>query len=414
MSYFELTALIIVITAFFGYINYRVFRLPQTIGLMIITLAVSLVLVLAGNFFPSVKTEVLSVIKALDFDDTLMKGMLSFLLFAGALHIDINDLKEDRFIITILATIGVLISTFLFGTFIYYLLGALGIGISYVYCLLFGALISPTDPVAVMGILKKIKAPKELETKIAGESLFNDGVGVVVFIILFEIATGTHAASVGHIAYVFLIEAVGGVAFGLAAGWIFYRMMKSVDNYQLEALLTLALVMGGYGLARVIHVSGPIAIVVAGLMIGNQGRAFAMSETTRKNLDTFWELIDEILNAVLFVLIGMEILILTFSASFIVAGLISIPLLLAVRFISVGIPVSTMSFFRKFSRGTVKILVWGGLRGGISVALALSLPHGNERNIILAATYMIVVFSIVVQGLTIEPYIKGILTKSGR
>jgi CPA1 family monovalent cation:H+ antiporter len=316
-------------------------------------------------------------------------------------------------VISTLAIAGVVISMFVFGTAIYFVLGWLGLPLSYAWCVLFGALISPTDPVAVIGILKDAKVPHSLETQIAGESLFNDGIGVVAFIVLQEIAVGGDEASAGHITKLFMEEAVGGVIFGLVIGWVAYRMLKSVDNYRVEVMLTLALVMGGYALASVVHVSGPIAIVVAGLLIGNHGRAFAMSETTRKNLDMFWELIDEILNALLFVLIGLEVLVLTFTRDLLFAGLLAIPAILFARWVSVVLPVAVMSRWRKFTPGTVAILTWGGLRGGISVALALSLPAGRERELVLAVTYIIVVFSILVQGLTVGRVVRRVVKGGG-
>jgi CPA1 family monovalent cation:H+ antiporter len=284
---------------------------------------------------------------------------------------------------------------------IFYGLGWLGLPLSYLWCLLFGALISPTDPIAVLGILKHARVPKGLEIQIAGESLFNDGIGVVVFLVLLGIVVGGQQPSFGHIGLVFLREAVGGALIGLGLGWVTFRLLKSVDNYQVEVLLTLALVTGGYALASAVHTSGPIAIVCAGVLIGNHGRRYAMSETTRAHLDMFWELVDEIFNAVLFVLIGFEVLVLTFSRNLLLAGLLAIPTLLFARWVSVGLPVLVLGRWQKFSRGTVAILTWGGLRGGISVALALSLPASPQREVVLAMTYVLVVFSILCQGLTI-------------
>ena len=307
--------------------------------------------------------------------------------------------------ITILASVGVLSSTFIIGGLSWWLLGLLGTPIPFLYCMLFGALISPTDPIAVLGILKTANVSKSLETKIAGESLFNDGVGVVVFLVLLGIATSGEVSASG-VALLFAEEAIGGALFGLAIGWLAYRMLASVDNYQVEILITLALVMGGYTLAGALHLSGPIAIVVAGLLIGNHGRMFAMSNRTREHLDAFWELLDEILNAVLFVLIGLEVLALEFQSAWLIAGVALIPSVLFARFVSVGLPLSVMRRRRSFSRHAVKILTWGGLRGGISVALALSLPAGAERDLILAVTYVVVVFSILVQGLTVGRLIR--------
>jgi len=333
---------------------------------------------------------------------------LSFLLFAGALHVNLNDLAKQKWAIVSLATLGVLLSTFIIGGLSWLVLNWLGIGLPLIYCLLFGALISPTDPIAVLGILKTAHAPKSLEIKIAGESLFNDGVAVVVFIVLFGIATGGEEINAAHIGLLFLEEAVGGVVYGLLLGFLTYRMLKGVDNYTVEILLTLALVTGGYALATVIHVSGPIAIVVAGLWIGNHGRLLAMSEHTREHLDTFWELMDEILNAVLFVLIGLELLLLSLTQEYLLAAVLIIPIVLLARLVSVGLPIGLLRFKQQFAPGVVKVLTWGGLRGGISVALALSLPAGPERNLILTVTYMVVVFSIIVQGLSISSLVKKV------
>lgn len=347
------------------------------------------------------------MLAAVNFDKTLLDGMLSFLLFAGALHVDAADLARKKWSIGLLATIGVLLSTCLVGALTYFLLDALGLRAPLIYCLLFGALISPTDPIAVLATLKKAGIAKTLETKIAGESLFNDGVGVVVFIVILSVVQQAEAAApaalFAHAFETFMLEALGGVAFGYALGYLGFYLLKSVDNYQVEILLTLALVFGGYTLAHAVHVSGPIAVVVAGLIIGNRGRRYAMSQTTRARLDNFWELLDEILNVVLFVLIGLEVLALQWQGAYFAAGLLAIPLILLARLVSVGAPISFLRAVvgREFSRNAVKILVWGGLKGGISVALALTLPPGPERDVFLVITYIVVVFSITVQGLTI-------------
>jgi len=402
MDIFNIAAVLITLAAIFSYINHRFIKLPAAIGLMLIALCMSLGLVVLGKLgYAGLEYKARSLVGSIDFNDTLMHGMLSFLLFAGALHVNLNDLAKQKWIIASLATAGVIVSTLLVGGLTWLALGWLGIGLPLMYCFLFGALISPTDPIAVLGILKTAGVPKSLETKITGESLFNDGVGVVVFIVLLEIATGSHEISAGHIALLFVEEAAGGIVFGLALGALAYWMLGSVDNYQVEVLITLAVVMGGYALALTIHVSGPITMVVAGLLIGNHGRLFAMSDKTREHLDTFWELTDEILNTVLFVLIGFEVLVLTFGGHTPTAAALVIPIVLFSRFISVGIPVGLLRLRRQFSPNVVKILTWGGLRGGISVALALSIPAGPERDVILGITYAVVVFSILVQGLSI-------------
>lgn len=409
MDLFNIVAILITLTALFSYINHRYIGLPVTIGVMLIALSLSLLLNFLGAFGFGLKQHAEMLLGSIQFDKTLLHGMLSFLLFAGALHININDLIERKWSIGSLATFGTIMSSFLVGTLTWWLLIRFGLEISYSYCLLFGALISPTDPIAVLGILKTVRVPKSLRMKIAGESLFNDGVGVVVFLVILEIATGTHELNAGHIGLLFVQETIGGALLGLGLGYLVYRMLKSVDNYQVEVLITLALVAGGYALADALHLSGPIAIVVAGLLIGNHGRLFAMSDETRHQLDTFWELVDEILNAVLFVLIGMEILILTFTKQYLLLSLLVIPFVLMARFISIGIPMTLLRPFRTFTPGAVRVMTWGGLRGGISVALALSIPPCPERHVILALTYSVVLFSILVQGLTIGKLVKRVV-----
>ena len=403
MEVLDLAAILLCLAAIFSYINFRFIRLPTTIGIMLIAMIMSLSLVVLGFFgFEAIHDKAASVLESIDFNKTLMHGMLSFLLFAGALHVNLEDLARHKWIISILATFGVVMTTFIVGGIAWIVFWFVEIELPFIYCLLFGSLIAPTDPVAVIGILKNAGVPKSLETKITGESLFNDGIAVVVFLVIMGIVTGGHDVTAKHIMLLFIEEAIGGAVFGLAIGWLAYWMLKSVDNYQVEVLLTLALVMGGYGLANAIHISGPIAIVVAGILIGNKGRFLAMSERTREHLDSFWELMDEIFNAVLFLLIGLEVLLLTINGSYLIAGLVMIPVVLAARFISVGLPVTFMRLLRDFSPNAVKIMTWGGLRGGISVALALSIPRGPGREALLTVTYIIVVFSILVQGLTIK------------
>jgi len=405
MELIDIFALLISLTALFSYLNHRFIGLPTTIGVMFIAMAVSLLLILLDASGFHLRQQAQVMVDGIDFDKTLLQGMLSFLLFAGALHINLDDLLSRKWSIAILATFGTLMSALLVGAFAWYGLKAFGFEFSFIHCLLFGALISPTDPIAVLSILKTTGAPKSLEIKIAGESLFNDGIGVVLFLVVLEVATGTHAPSAGHIGSLLLQEVIGGAGLGFGVGYLAFRMLKSVDNYQVEILISLALVTGGYTLADRLHFSGPIAIVVAGLLIGNHGRLFAMSSQTRHQLDTFWELLDEILNAVLFVLIGLEILIITFTWHVLLLSLMIIPMVLAARFISIGIPITLLSRFRTFSPGVVRILTWGGLRGGISVALALSMPPSPQRPIILTFTYITVLFSILVQGTTIKPII---------
>ncbi len=401
MTFFQTIAILLTFAALAAYLNHKFLRLPRTIGLMAIALALTLVLVILGLLDVIDLAPATSFVQSLDFSETLLHGMLAFLLFAGALHVDLNDLLREALPVTVLSTIGVLVATFVAGTLFWAVSGWLWGGMTLIYGLLFGALIAPTDPIAVLGILKKAGAPKSLETIFTGESLFNDGVGVVVFLTIFGVATGHTKPGVWPVFVFLLEEALGGLVLGFVLGWLVYRLLRSVDAYQVEILLTLALAAGGYSLAEAIHVSAPITIVVAGLFIGNHGRTFAMSDKTVINLDTFWELIDEVLNAVLFVIIGLEIIAVKLSASVLVPAVASVFIVLVARMTSVGFSATLLHMRRKFEKGSVAILTWGGLRGGISIALALSLPPGPERQLILAATYFIVIFSILVQGLTI-------------
>jgi CPA1 family monovalent cation:H+ antiporter len=402
MTFFQTVALLLTFAAVAGYLNHKVLRLPRTIGLMAITLSMTLALMALAFFKVVDLSHAADFVRSIDFSDVLLHGMLAFLLFAGALHVDLQDFLGQAVPVSVLATLGVLVATLVAGTLFWIAAGWLWGSTAYVYGLLFGALIAPTDPIAVMGILKKAGAPKALETIFTGESLFNDGVGVVVFLTILGIVLGRARPGPGSIALFFLVEAVGGAALGLALGWIVYRLLRSVDAYQVEILLTLALAAGGYALAEAVHVSAPITIVVAGMLIGNHGRAFAMSETTRQNLDKFWELIDEILNAVLFVIIGLEIIAVRLSVKVLGPAVAAILIVLASRLASVAFSSVLLRGKRRLGRGSVVLLTWGGLRGGISIALALSLPAGPERPLILAATYVVVIFSVIVQGLTIS------------
>jgi CPA1 family monovalent cation:H+ antiporter len=405
MELFNIMAILITLSALFGYLNYRFIKLPTIIGLMLISMLMSIFLVVLGNLGLGVEKYWMPVVQSIDFNKTLMVGMLSFLLFAGALQVDIGELLRQKWEVIVYATVGVFISTALVGALSYCILGWLGLKMQLIYCLLFGALISPTDPIAVLGMLRNAAAPKSLEVQIAGESLFNDGIGVVLFAVLLEMATGHHTTYIPDAISLFATETIGGAIFGLVIGWIAYGILKSIDNYQIEILVTLSLVTGGYALASAINISGPIAIVVAGLLIGNHGRKLAMSEVTRNNLDMFWELIDVILNSVLFVLMGLELLVLQLSLTHVLAAVAAIFIVLLSRFVSIGTPMRLLAFRKKFSLSTLIIMTWGGLRGGIAVALALSLPVGYERNIIIAITYGVVVFSVLVQGLTFKSLI---------
>jgi CPA1 family monovalent cation:H+ antiporter len=399
----EAAAVCLVITALLAYVNVRYIGLPMAIGTMASSLALSLALVALdpSSLVRSVRQYEESLMRSIDFSDVLMQGMLSMLLFAGALHVDLKQLKAYRWPVAGLAVLGTTLSTVAVGFGMWAALPLLGLNLPLIHCLLFGALISPTDPIAVMGILKSARAPKELELVIAGESLFNDGVGVVIFSLLLGMLASGITPSADQALLLLLREAGGGIVFGLVLGYVTFRLLKSVDNYEVEVMLTLAAVTGGYLLANKLHVSGPLAMVVAGLMIGNQGRALAMSETTRRYLDMFWELLDQILNAVLFVLMGMEVLLVTFGASELVATALAVAVTLLARALIVGLPAVALPQAFNLPPGSWKVLTWAGLRGGISVALALSLPHGAERDTVVALTYGVVVFSIFVQGLSI-------------
>ena len=411
MNAFDTAAVLIAIAALTGYINYRVLKLSATTGTLAVALVSSLVIVAADAAVPGWRLQAVltGFLGEIDFNEALMHGMLCFLLFAGSLHIDLEGLLEHKWTIGALATIGLVLSTLAVGTLTWGVFRLLGVDVAFVACLVFGALISPTDPIAVMGLLKELNAPRGLEAQIAGESLFNDGIAVVVFFALVSVAglagVGEMEAitvSAAGLTSFFLQEVLGGAALGLGFGYIGYRALKSIDDHALELLITLALVMFMYTLSFWIHVSGPIAVVLAGLLIGNPGRKFAMSQTTREHVDAFWQMVDEILNAVLFLLIGLEVFAVTAGPGIIVASLLVVPIVLAARFVSVSLPITAMSLAGPYRRGIVPILTWCGLRGGISVAMMLSLPRFPARDYLLACTYGVVVFSILVQGLTVR------------
>lgn len=409
----DVAAICLVFTALLAYLNHRLIRLPTTIGVMAIALALSLGMVGldAAGLDHGLRDYEASFIRSIDFSDVLMQGMLSFLLFAGALQVDLSALKKYRWHVASLALAGTLATTAIVGGAMWLALPYVGITLPLLHCLLFGALIAPTDPIAVMGILKSAGAPKSLELVIAGESLFNDGVGVVVFALLAGVLASGSTPTLAEATTLLLREAGGGIAFGLALGYVVFRMLKSIDQYQVEVLLTLAAVMGGYALASHLHVSGPLAMVVCGLMIGNGGRKLAMSDNTQRYIDMFWELVDEILNAVLFVLIGLEVILLSFSKALLLGGTLAIVVTLLARGLTVGVPVRVGRRWFNLPKGASHVLVWGGLRGGISVALALSLPNNHERETVLALTYSVVVFSILVQGMTIGNVVRGAIAK---
>jgi monovalent cation:H+ antiporter, CPA1 family len=406
MELFHLFSILIALSAIFAYINFRYLKLPTTIGLMLASSIFSILIIIAGAFSPGLKELVNEELSQIDFSELLLEGMLSFMLFAGAIHIKYKDLKSEKLSIMLFSTLSVIISTFVVGYVTYYLFHLFGIEIQLVSALLFGALISPTDPIAVLGILKTAGVSKSLETKIAGESLFNDGVAVVVFLTILQLTKPGAEISISSIAQLFGQEALGGILFGALIGWIGYKSIASIDNYQVEVLITLAVVMGGYTFAHFIHVSGPLAMVVAGLITGNHGKNFGMSDLTAEYVDKFWELVDEVLNALLFVLIGLELLIIETNQTIILISFILIFLILIIRYISILIPAAFIRLKEKINQKTILILTWGGLRGGISIALALSIPEEFDKSNWVTITYIVVCFSILVQGLTIGKVVK--------
>ena len=415
MSIFSIGAILVGLSALFGFFNHRFLHLPHTIGLVVIALLASLSIIGLNLIVPSAQIgqRVTDVLRQIDFNETLMHGMLSFLMFAGALHADFSAIKTSRLTIGVMAVFGTLISTFVIGASMWFLLGFFEFKLPFVWALVFGALISPTDPVAVLSLFKTVEVPDTLQAKMTGESLFNDGVGVVLFTVVLAIALADegHGGNIGptEVIKLFFTEVAGGALLGLVAGYIGYRAMYGIDESSLEVLITLALVMVTYSLALSLHMSGPIAMVVAGLFIGNSGVKYAMSEKTRDYVLTFWTLIDEILNSVLFLLIGFEVLVVAESIENLWFALLAIPVTLFARTFSVTIPITILSHWETFTKGAVPILIWGGLRGGIAVALALSLPDIKYKFAILTITYGVVLFSIIVQGLTVKPLIKRVV-----
>tara|TARA_B100000497_G_C7692833_1_gene421826 strand:+ start:2082 stop:3347 length:1266 start_codon:yes stop_codon:yes gene_type:complete len=411
MELFNIITLLVVVSAVFSYANARFVKLPYSIGEMVITMVMSVVLIILGWTNAGITNPLKELITQIDFSTVLLEIMLSFLLFAGALHTNFDQLRVQRGPILAFATFGVLVSTLLIGTASFYLFGTMGIEVPYIICFLFGALISPTDPIAVLGILKKAGVPKKLETKIVGESLFNDGIGVVIFLTIYAIAQkGIENITMGEIGFLLLEEVVGGIVLGIVLGYIAYKLMKSIDDYSVEVLITLAIVMGGYVLAQYMHFSGPLAVVVAGLIVGHDKvRDSSMSANTELYIDKFWETSDALLNGILFVLIGLEILILPYNSTHLIAGVICIPIILLIRWFSLSIPIRLYKKKLDFIPNTGLIMTWGGLRGGISIALALSLMSDMNRDLILTVTYVVVIFSIVVQGLSIGKVVEKLV-----
>lgn len=404
----EVIGVLISLTAVSSYINHRFIKLPKSIGLTLITLALSLIIAISGQLGWNLEAFAQHLLDGIGFNETFLHGMLSFLLFAGALHVNTMELAKHKMVIGVLATVTVVLSTFIIGFGTYFLTHFLDISIPLEFCLVFGALISPTDPIAVLGILKTVNAPKALEMKIAGESLFNDGMGIVLFVVLMGIAAGSQQDwSATKIIIFFFQQGVGGLIAGLLLGWVATRLLKTVDDYEVAIIITLAIVTGGYTLAHsVLGVSGAICMAIAGLVVGTSVHKGCMTKETMQRLKGFWELLDAVLNAILFVLIGLEFLRLSFRMDTTLAAIGVIVITIAARWISVAVPVGCLSMFRKFSPNVVLMMTWGGLRGGISIALALSIQHDEVRDFIVAITYSVVLFSIMVQGLTMGKLVK--------
>ncbi|MGI8772503.1 MAG: cation:proton antiporter, partial [Acidobacteriaceae bacterium] len=400
MTLFVLLSVLVSLAAIFSLISSRVLRLPTTVGVMLLSLGSSIVIILAGRTVPGLQAMVAAAMSRIDFTQIVLHGMLAFLLFAGALHLDLDQLSREKLPVFVLSVLGTVLSTGIIAILLKLIFYAVGLSAPTITCLLFGALISPTDPIAVLEMLRRVGVPASLETQLAGESLFNDGVGAVLFLSLLEASQSGRLPSLGSFLSLLIVKAGGGVAVGLLLGYLVYRMLLLVDSYRVEVLLTIALAMGGYALADVLGFSAPLEAVAAGLIAGGRARTLAMSPLTRDNVDKFWELADDILNVILFLLMGLELLVLPWSRSYIYAGLLAIPAMLLARFVSVGASFGLLRIVRRPARGTLAILTWGGLRGGLAIALALAVPPGPQRNQLLAITYIVVVFSIMVQGLT--------------
>jgi CPA1 family monovalent cation:H+ antiporter len=415
MTVFQTIAILLTFAAAGSYINNRLLRLPTSVGMMLFALLLSWAVMGCARLGLIDLSPATEFVSNIDFSSIFLHGMLSFLLFAGALHVDLAELKKYRVVVAFLATVGVVLATFVTGTLVWWAAKILGFDIPYVQALLFGALISPTDPVAVLGILRGSQIARSLRLKIGSESLLNDGVGVVMFLVLLDFVahpqTTAHPA-LGFIALLVIWESLGSILLGLALGWLAYTLLRGIDDYKTEVLLTLALAAGGYSFAEVVNVSAPISMVIAGLVIGNHGRAFVMSDRTRKHLDMFWELLDDILNAILFVLMGLEIMIMPITNNMLVIGLVAIIATLVGRLISVALPIGLMQSRIRFEKGAIRLLTWGGLRGGISIAMALSLPTSPYKNVILGMTYLTVVFSVLFQGTTFSHLVKHVVRKS--
>jgi CPA1 family monovalent cation:H+ antiporter len=408
MDLYNLAAIILTIAIFVAYINHRYIKMQTTIAIMSASLLLSLLLIILSQYFglSDLQQNIATQLLKIDFHKLLINGMLSFLLFGGALTIDLHTLRNQKWEIAVLSSFSTIASSFLVGILTYYLLPVLGFHLDFIYCLLFGALISPTDPIAVLSTFKQLGAPKELDVTVAGESLFNDGVGIVMFLTIYQIAFANQPLTLETVSLLFLRQAIGGLIYGTLLGLLASWLTKYADDHKIEILLTIAVVTGGYALGQALEISGPLAMVVAGIIIGNHARHHYMTTESQKVLDEFWELIDELLNAVLFLLIGFELLVVHINYYTLLAALAMIPLVLLVRYVTVAFPMGIFKIFRQYHPYTITILVWGGLRGGLAVALALSLPNGSHREVILAMTYAVVAFAVIIQGLSVAPLVR--------
>jgi CPA1 family monovalent cation:H+ antiporter len=410
MDFYTIASIVLTLAVIIGYINHRFVGLQATIAITIGALIISFGLIIIGEFgLTGIEHDVEVMLRQIPFRDLLINGMLSFLLFAGSLRIDIAHLKDQKWEIAVLALIGTIVSTLLVAILIYYILPLFGISLSFIYCLLFGALISPTDPIAVIATFKELGAPKELSVIVEGESLFNDGVAIVIFLTIYQLAFNGHQITWQATSLLFLRQAIGGVVYGGIIGLLAFKLMKPIDDRKIEILITLLIVTAAYTLARYLNISGPLAMVVAGIFIGNRGKEFTMPKESVENLENFWELIEEIINTILFLLIGLELLVIYIDRNIVIAALLSIPLVLLIRSVIVAVPMNIFKIWRRYPRGTVRILIWGGLRGGLALALALSLPSGSQRNLILGMTFAVIAFALIIQGITVRQLVK--LTK---
>lgn len=409
MHVFILFSILITVAALFSYINFRFFKLPSGISLMLMGVVTSVLMIAGGTISAPFTNLIKAELLHFDFSEFVLGILLSFLLFAGSLHVNYQEMKSSAVSILSFASVSTIVSTFLIGGVAYFVLGRFGFEVPLLACLLFGALVSPTDPIAVIGILKSAGLSKSIEIKITGESLLNDGIGVVIFATILQVVyLGADALSFTSVLKLFLQEAVGGVLLGCTIGYTGFLLMRSIDDFNTEILISLAMVMGGYSLCHYLHVSGPLAMVFAGLITGNKGLEKAMSDITRDYMIKFWQVLDEILNAILFMLIGLEIIIVSFQLNYIFIGLMITVLLILVRYVSLWIPAKLFRFKSSLEDHTLDIMTWGGLRGGISVALALSLPNEPYKGILVSITFVIVIFSVLVQGTTIGKLIKRI------